>query len=198
MLAIRERLVVSCLVGLGVCAGCTKSSEPAAPKRLTETELSVEQQAQLARAKAAQGELFQRLLRELTGAMDSGSPASAISVCRDQAPQIAKEVSETTGLKIGRTSFRLRNPKNVPPAWASGLVEEKVAVPAFVQLEGDGLGVLLPIQTAPPCLTCHGETESLAEDVREAISKAYPADQATGFSAGDLRGWFWIEVPSKT
>jgi hypothetical protein len=182
----------------GLVAGCTKSSEPTAPKRLSEAELSAEQEAQLTRAKAAQGELFQRLLKELTGALDAGGPASAISVCRDKAPEIAKEVSEKNGLKIGRTSFRLRNPKNVPPTWAAGLVEEKVSKPAFVPLGGDALGVLLPIQTAPPCLKCHGEAESLAADVREEISKAYPSDQATGFSAGDLRGWFWIEVPSKT
>jgi len=27
------------------------------------------------------------------------------------------------------------------------------------------------------------------------LAAKYPMDQATGFKEGDLRGWFWIEVP---
>ena len=28
-----------------------------------------------------------------------------------------------------------------------------------------------------------------------ALAASYPQDQATGFGAGDLRGWMWAEVP---
>jgi len=31
--------------------------------------------------------------------------------------------------------------------------------------------------------------------VREQLSTHYPDDAATGYQAGDLRGWFWVEVP---
>jgi hypothetical protein len=34
----------------------------------------------------------------------------------------------------------------------------------------------------------------LAFDVKEKLATFYPQDQATGFSAGELRGWFWIEL----
>ena len=33
-------------------------------------------------------------------------------------------------------------------------------------------------------------------EVREALATHYPADQATGFQTGDLRGWFWVTVPA--
>jgi hypothetical protein len=31
--------------------------------------------------------------------------------------------------------------------------------------------------------------------VTAAHAAKYPKDQATGFKEGDLRGWFWVEVP---
>ena len=34
------------------------------------------------------------------------------------------------------------------------------------------------------------------KNVKEALAASYPADRATGFREGDLRGWFWIEVPA--
>jgi hypothetical protein len=42
---------------------------------------------------------------------------------------------------------------------------------------------------------CHGPREMIADEVQTALSAHYPEDRAVGFSEGDLRGWFWIEVP---
>ena len=47
------------------------------------------------------------------------------------------------------------------------------------------------------CLQCHGKVDDLAPEVRDVLAKNYPQDRATGFAAGDLRGWFWVEVPAK-
>ena len=46
------------------------------------------------------------------------------------------------------------------------------------------------------CLACHGPAEQIAPDVKELLAREYPSDQATGFQEGDLRGWFWVEVPT--
>ena len=43
----------------------------------------------------------------------------------------------------------------------------------------------------PLCLTCHG-TE-LDPAIAAQIAASYPADEATGFAAGDFRGVFWVE-----
>jgi len=124
-------------------------------------------------------------------------PAKAISVCSEEAPAIAREVSEEFGVAIGRTSFKLRNSKNTPPTWAASFVESRIDKPQYVDLPEGKLGALLPIVLQPKCVTCHGPRDSIAEDVRTALSERYPDDQATGFQAGDLRGWFWIEVPAQ-
>jgi hypothetical protein len=58
------------------------------------------------------------------------------------------------------------------------------------------LGALLPIHLKEQCVTCHGPAESIADDVREKLLELYPHDRAVGFKEGDLRGWFWVEVPS--
>jgi hypothetical protein len=88
------------------------------------------------RALKARDALFDRLLSELTAAMFTGGPSAAIEVCSQKAPQIAASVGKEQGVAIGRTSFRLRNPANQPPEWATQFVEERVAQPQFVELEG--------------------------------------------------------------
>jgi hypothetical protein len=152
--------------------------------------------AQLDRALKARDTMFQRLLAKLTQTIDDEGPAAAIAVCRDAAPEIAAAVSDEDGLQIGRTSFRLRNPKNTPPDWAAASVEERVEEPRYFVGPEEQLGVLLPIGVQAPCLTCHGPKEKIPGEVQQALAANYPDDQATGFTTGDLRGWFWIEVPA--
>ena len=62
--------------------------------------------------------------------------------------------------------------------------------------EDGRFAALLPIQLKVGCLGCHGPRESILPTVREALEAAYPDDKATGFKAGELRGWFWVEVPA--
>jgi mono/diheme cytochrome c family protein len=112
---------------------------------------------------------------------------------------MAIAVSASTGVGLGRTSHRLRNAANAPPAWAAPYVAaaagKKAAEvkPVAVDL-GDRIGLLRPIPTGQGCLRCHGPAEGLTPGVRDALSRGYPADQATGFAEGDLRGFFWAEA----
>jgi len=50
-----------------------------------------------------------------------------------------------------------------------------------------------PAEGEGACLTCHGPTESIPEDVRAALRERYPDDKATGYAVGDLRGALWAE-----
>lgn len=189
--------LASCLVVLVVAACGGESDVPdAAWTALPETALAAPQQQQYADAVAARDELFQDLSGALTQALMEKSTAEAIDVCRDQAPAIARRVSETRGVRIGRTAHRLRNPGNVPPDWARPFVEERREETAIVSHTDGRLGVLTPIRLKLGCLQCHGEAASLDADVRAAIEAHYPEDEATGFEQGDLRGWFWVEVPA--
>lgn len=146
------------------------------------------------RATAARDELFQRLSTRLMAAMAQGGPPAAIPVCREEAPKIAAEVGEAMGVRIGRTSWKLRNPENQPPDWAKPLVEQRVEEPQFLDLADGHHAALLPIRLKAQCLACHGPADSLAANVRETLAEHYPNDEATGFNDGDLRGWFWVEV----
>src|SRR5690606_27568973 len=128
-------------------------------------------------------------------AMQAGGAPGAVSVCRDEAPRLAREVAEKHRVRLGRTSFRLRNPDNRPPAWADAAVEQRTETPQHLLGPGGELGVLSPIRLQPLCVTCHGAPESIDPAVRDVLAKSYPGDEATGFAPGELRGWFWVEVP---
>ena len=157
--------------------------------------LNKRQQAQRDAATAAQQALFGSLFAELSKAMGEGGTEAAIDVCATQAPAIAAEVSAERGVKIGRTSYKLRNPKNTPPVWADLALDEHPEEPMFFADRSGRLGSLSPIRLAESCLQCHGSSDDIAPATRAAISRRYEEDQATGFAEGDLRGWFWVEVP---
>jgi Protein of unknown function (DUF3365) len=54
-----------------------------------------------------------------------------------------------------------------------------------------------PIVEQPQCAACHGPEPTIALPVLTAIRNRYPADRAVGFKDGDLRGWFWVELPKR-
>jgi hypothetical protein len=91
--------------------------------------------------------------------------------------------------------LKLRNPQNQPPAWAQDLFDRSVAEPTFLENKHGEFAALLPIKLQAQCLLCHGSGEQVPANVKNALAQRYPNDQATGFKEGDLRGWFWIEVP---
>lgn len=146
------------------------------------------------------GRAFQKALQGRLGeAMSAGGPTAAIDACSKDAARIASETSTATGVKLGRTSERLRNGANVPPAWARAALESASGKkgaevkPLAIDL-GTSVGVLLPISTATACLGCHGPAASLSPAVKEALAARYPADRATGYAEGDFRGFLWAEA----
>jgi hypothetical protein len=154
-----------------------------------------EQTVQHEKALAARDAMSTSLKGRLMEVINSKGPAAAISVCSKEAPQIAEQISQEHGLTIGRTSFRLRNMDNAPPTWATQLVADRVAEPTYLTQEGK-LAALLPIRIQAPCLMCHGSVDTIPPLVKEALTEHYPKDQATGFQVGDIRGWFYVEVPA--
>ncbi len=148
-----------------------------------------------ARAEAAKAELFTRLSGRLGEVMKARGPVAAIEVCRAEAPALAAAVAKEQGLRIGRTSWKLRSPANRPPAWAAEPLAARPAAPWFQAPPEGGLRALLPIRLQKGCLACHGAAAELAPGVAQALARHYPEDRATGFQEGELRGWFWVEVP---
>lgn len=168
-----------------------KEESPKPLESLTEV-----QQQQRGLAIAAKDKLFQSLLGELMGSIQTNGVASSIEVCKTKAPELARSISEDMQLRIGRTSFQLRSTENQPPSWAESFVSDRVANEVNVSLADESLGVLLPIPLKEACIKCHGPADAIVTEVASAITKHYPDDKATGFAEGDVRGYFWVEVPA--
>lgn len=168
---------------------------------LSPDSMSDAQKATYGRAIGARDAMFQRLFAALGEAMakpaPEGGPAGAIGVCKEQAPKISQRVAKEHGVMIGRTSAKLRNPMNGAPTWAAGALAATPTEPRVMTNADGSMGVILPIKLSSACLGCHGDPASMDPGVTAALHEKYPKDQATGFKEGDLRGWFWVEVPGK-
>lgn len=142
-----------------------------------------------------------KLLELLNSEIAKGGVGSAVAACNEKAPQMAKNASAQTGWAIRRVSLRNRNPKAVPDAWELAALKDfdQRAVAGEKPATLEKYGVVdtatgkeyrymkaLPVQ--PICLACHGAADQLAPDVAEKLHSLYPADKATGYAVGDLRG----------
>lgn len=150
----------------------------------------------------ADRELAKRLAAELKGALSTAlktSPEHAIAVCNEQAPQIAAKIAADSNTQIGRTALKLRNPKNAPTEWQRTVLldfqnrlqaGEPVTTLEYSAVIKNGSQsehrYMKAIPTEPLCLTCHGK--QLTPSLQQAIRAKYPADTATGFNVGDIRG----------
>ena len=195
----RPVLALAALLSLSAC-GETLSKTPPKTSAATWTEvkgdaLSDAQKAQRTKADGAREALFGKLMGRLTEVMAKDGPVKAVEVCRGEAHPLSDAVAKEQGVAIGRTSHKLRNPLNAPPDWARPLVDARRDTPAFLAASDGRLGVLAPIRLKATCLVCHGDPAKLDPAVKTALATGYPRDEALGFSEGDLRGWFWIEVP---
>ena len=142
-----------------------------------------------------------KLLQVLNDEIAKDGHASAMGVCRDKAPQMAKAASEQSGWAIRRVSLRNRNPKAVPDAWEQATLEEfdrrAAAGEAPASLEKSALVTeagrteyryMKALAVQPVCLGCHGGADTLAPDVATQLHTLYPDDKAVGYALGQIRG----------
>ncbi len=166
------------------------------------------QAAAVDRARSATKQLGAELKSQLMGAMSTGGPPAALKACATMAQAITTRRNKAPTISVGRASLRLRNPENSGPAWvqawlqAQGEREAKGTHPIAHFYTGEGgqevARLIVPISVQAPCLMCHGPKESLAPDIRTALSSQYPNDKAIGYKLGDLRGVMWAESPVTT
>ena len=156
------------------------------------------------------GQLLNQLGQKLKTAMTSDGPLAAVNVCKESAPAIANSLSAEHGVQMTRVGTRVRNSKmGVPNDWqkeALANFEERLAKgekPADLEYwqvaeTGNGKSELRyakAIMVQPQCLSCHGQVQDIAAPMAEKLRQEYPADQATGYSIGKLRGAVVITKP---
>lgn len=160
-----------------------------------------EQAAMVAEARQATGALTKKLGGELKAALEQGGPESAISVCKERAPQIAAEVSTQFKFEARRVSPKNRNPAGAPDAWeaeAQAGLEKRLAagekpetldtwqIVSTPQGKQFRYAKALPVQQL--CLTCHGDPAAIPDGVKARLAAEYPLDKATGYAPGMVRG----------
>ena len=190
------------------CIGCVlmssfvqaQSSLPKGTWRIADA--PAELRYPISRADLVVVSMHDALLRELNNALEQGGPAFAIRSCHIDVVSAIQRIGRQEGVAAGRTSDRLRNPTNVARPWAAPLVEANSGrmardVDGFAVDLGDKVGILRPIAERPMCASCHGPAGEGRPGCAEDDSGALPADRATGFADGEIRGWFWVEMPKK-
>lgn len=184
------------LLGAPTAGGCAQ--RPAVSAGPTDWEAAYDD-AKVADGRARAQALGQQLQQRLQSALREGGPVHALGVCQLDAPGIAERAG-APGVKVGRTALKVRNPANAADAEAARVLRdfaqrlaagEEPAGLESLRRSGGHTRYMKVIVTQSMCETCHGA--QLAQDVQAALDERYPADQATGFAAGSLRGAFIVE-----
>jgi hypothetical protein len=185
---------------IATVAGQTSSPQPKPSYVLANAPAALQPAAQ--RAQQAFAKFQTTLIQRMNDELARGGPVAALTVYRDEAARLTANLGREHNMRMGRTSFRLRNPHNVPPQWAAPYVKESFAAdaktaPTWVVDMGPMIGVIAPLETREACTLCHGPQDKLPPDILGSIRKYYPGDRATGFTTGQVRGWIWAEVPQR-
>jgi hypothetical protein len=146
-------------------------------------------------------EFMQQLAGTLKQQLDSSGTESAIKVCKEVAPALAQQYS-TDGKTVKRVSLKPRNQTQGTPSSEETLmlvefdekqragtdVKTMEITRVYTDADGSWLHYMKAIPTQQLCLQCHGKPENITDNVRALLAKEYPADRATGYSAGEVRG----------
>jgi hypothetical protein len=193
---------VAVLVVAGLALlGCGSEGEPGADAEPS--------RADRARAEAAADALVEELSPRLFSALEESGPLGAIEVCSKAAQEIARAQSGD-GLEVRRVTSRPRNPANRANGWSGrqlrlwereamrGKTPKPVAAVAQESTPdyagGRELWYLRPLLVAPPCLTCHGDPETMDPQLLARLAELYPEDEAVGYAVGDVRGAIWVRL----
>jgi hypothetical protein len=115
-------LPIAALIG---ASGCND----AAPKRLAEP-LAAELETRVNAAQAAADELRKTLSGRLMSTITEQGPVAAIDVCATEAGALTTRVAEQHGVRLGRSSTKLRNGANAPRPWVARHLQSLEGKPA--------------------------------------------------------------------
>lgn len=166
----------------------------------TEGPPPLDEAAALQRGAEVVPKAFAVLSGRLQQAVQAGGPAHAVDVCSRQAVALLDSLGRVEGMRIRRTSDRIRAPHDEPDVREAMVLRDLLAqvgqgvrpaeLQPRVEADADSVSYYHPILiNMPTCLRCHGTPGSDIEPATfDAIAMRYPMDGATGYALGDLRG----------
>jgi hypothetical protein len=186
------RHLLPIIAGAALLASCT------AP------EIPFDEAAAIQRGQGIAKATFEQLFAQVKAKMESEGPTGAVDHCSVAALPLVDSLSMVQGVRIKRTSDRLRAPHDAPDADEQRRLDEVLAmlgdgakpteIPAQALLLGDSIAYYQPILiNMPNCLKCHGTPGAEVDAATMAVlAEKYPADAATGYAVGDFRGLWSI------
>ena len=127
------------------------------------------------------------------------SGMAGMELCSTSAETIESAYNKTlpTGSNVRRTALKYRNPNNKPDtvdvAVMNKLKEDNNFKPVVIELENH-YRVYKALPTMKPCLTCHGDSNSMNSSVQKMIHEKYPKDLASNFKENEFRGVVVSEI----
>ena len=140
---------------------------------------------------------------QLKGALQTGAPVKAIEVCQQTAIPLTSSVGvNLDGVIVSRKTLRPRNPANSPDEMDRAVLEKMskaVMTPGsppqpMIEWQADVARFYHPLMIQEVCLNCHGDPTLFSPELNDALAKAYPQDQATGYALGDFRGVIRVDI----
>lgn len=155
----------------------------------------------MAYAKAAQTALGKNLIK----AIGEKGTIGAIEFCNTRALALTDSISVMNNAVIKRVSDNPRNPKNMADEEELGyityfkkLVASGKDPKPIVKIEKNEVDFYYPITTNAMCLQCHGQpNDQVTGETLARLKNLYPADEAIGYEANEVRGIWGINFEKK-
>ncbi len=136
-------------------------------------------------------------------ALAESGHTNTIEFCSVHGIPLTTSLAVTNDVVLRRVTHRPRNPLNRADASELAIIlqmqaeqsPDTVPKPVVTALKPGVISYYAPIVlNLPLCLTCHGEPGSeIKPEVLTEIRTLYPADEATGFTLGQVRGLWSVE-----
>ncbi len=141
--------------------------------------------------------------KQLMGKIHEDGTLGALAFCNLHAVHYTDSMSIKHHVAIKRVTDRARNAENkanlaeaeIIDTWKQVLSAGKKIEPLLESNADGSFNFYAPILTNAMCLQCHGTLDDIQPEVKNALQQLYPADHATGYGSGELRGIWSIHWP---
>ena len=203
----KNTLIIGTLLfsGIAFLGSCTNNEESTQITEEKVIEEVIEPQPEVNYLETGKGLAMQTkasLGKNLALAINERGSDGAVEFCNIEAIPITDSMSVVLNAKIKRVSDKPRNSNNQANEtelayinnWNAAKVKGEEHPPLLTELDGKMVGYY-PIVTNQMCLQCHGTPEKeINTKTLSKIKKLYPTDKATGYTEGEIRGIFVVEM----
>lgn len=146
---------------------------------------------------------FETLAKNVKMAIANGGVQHAVEFCNVKAMPLTDSLSLAHNVGIERITDKTRNPNNFLSETDHEILldfrnqketTDTILPTTHLSENGNNVITYVPILLNKPlCLNCHGSVgTNITKTDYEFIQSLYPADKATGYALGDLRGMWKI------